>query len=324
MGFHPSDSLVILGMRGLGLRFHVRGDLPDDQDDAEVLAEEYAWMFRHHRVDSVLLIGYGPAGRTKPFMLATRAAMDRRGIDVLDMLRAHEGRYWSLMCPSATCCPPEGRPYDPTTSAAAATATLAGLVALPDRDAVVRTLDGPDGPALQAMEEAGDRANLRVLRLVADRNVAEAVTEAGLVALDAAVDRYAAGKRLTDDEVAWLVVLLHVLAFRDQAWLRIDRDGRKGRRVHTQLWTDLVRRSEPHLVAPMAMLLAYVTWRAGDGLRASIAVDRALDADPGYSGARLMAEILDRAIPPSELPPMGAIDRRPGQRRRRAVRRRKC
>jgi len=326
LGFHPSESLVILGIRGRGLRFHVRGDLPDDRADGEVLAESYAGLFKHHRVEGVVLIGYGTAERAEPLLSATREAMRIRGIEIQDVLRAHEGRYWSLECGSPECCPPEGRPYDPVTSAVAVEATFAGMVALPDRNAVVRSLDGPTGPELVAIEDAADRASLRLVRQVTGRNVRKAVLEAGVAALDEAVTRYADGQRLTDDEVAWLVTLLHVVAFRDRAWKRIDGDGEEGRRVHLALWADLVRRSEPALAAPVAVLLAYVCWRAGDGLRASIAVDRALDADPVYSAARLMAEILDRAIPPSDLPPAslsGAHGRPRPARRRRAARRRK-
>ncbi|WP_238019551.1 DUF4192 domain-containing protein [Dactylosporangium sp. AC04546] len=318
LGFHPSNSLVVLGLHGTGLHFHVRGDLPDDRDDGEMLAEEYAAMFGRHKVDGVVLIAYGPE-RAERFLRAVADAMRRHGIPVPECLRAHEGRYWSLTCDEPDCCPPEGRPFDVRSSAAAAEATLAGMVALPDREAVVRALDGPTGDALAAIQEATDRAGLRLVRLAsaaaADIGVGPAAVRAGALALAAAVKRYRAGGRLTDDEVAWLTLLLHVLPFRDQAWLRIDRDGPPGRAVHRQLWADLVRRADPGLVAPAAMLLGYVCWRAGDGLRAGIAVDRALEADPGYRGARLMAEILDRAVPPSALPPLG----RP---RRRAVRRR--
>ncbi|GGM83890.1 DUF4192 domain-containing protein [Dactylosporangium sucinum] len=340
LGFHPTDSLVVLGLRGPGLHFHVRGDLPDDRDDGDVLAEEYAVMFARHGVDGVVLVAYGPVERAEPFLLAVAAAMRRHGITAAECLRAHDGRFWSYTCDVPGCCPAEGRPFDVTTSAAAAEAILAGMVALPDRDTAVRGLAGPSGAALAAIEEATDRAGLRLVRLATEAagateapgatgavagghgagglgtgGVGPAAVRAGAVALAAALKRYRAGDRLTDDEVAWLTLLLHVLPFRDQAWLCIDRDGPAGRAVHRQLWTDLVRRAEPGLVAPPAMLLAYLSWRSGDGLRAAIAVDRALEADPQYRGARLMAEILDRALPPSALPPLG----RP---RRRAVRRR--
>src|SRR4051812_23646833 len=170
MGFHPVDSLVALGLRGSGLHLQLRGDLPDDHDAAVVLAEHYGRLFRRNAIDGALLIGYGPPARAEPFLRTVSSAMSARGIAVLDMLRTHEGRFWSLLCEVPGCCPPEGRTFDPATSIAAAEATLAGLVALPDRAAVAAAFAGPVGPALEAIVEAGNRANLRVLRLVADRD----------------------------------------------------------------------------------------------------------------------------------------------------------
>ncbi|WP_426509159.1 DUF4192 domain-containing protein [Dactylosporangium sp. McL0621] len=316
MGFHPVDSLVALGLRGSGLHLQLRGDLPDDHDAAAVLAEHYGRLFRRNAIDGALLIGYGPPERAEPFLRTVSAAMSTRGIAVLDMLRTYEGRFWSLLCEVPGCCPPEGREFDPATSIAAAEATLAGLVALPDRAAVAAAFAGPVGPALEAMEEAGNRAHLRVLRLVADRDragVRAAVVAAGRVALDAALECYAAGRRLTDDEVAWLQVLLLVVDFRDRAWERLDRDVRRTDgpgEAHQRLWTDLVRRCEPSACAPAATLLAYLSWRTGNGLHASLALDRALDADPGYSAAGLMAEILGRGLSPRQVPPIGRLRRR--------------
>ncbi|GAA4243667.1 hypothetical protein GCM10022255_003680 [Dactylosporangium darangshiense] len=329
MGFHPTDSLVALGLRGSGLHVQLRGDLPGDlpgdRDAGEVLAEHYAGLFSRNGIDGALLIGYGPPGRAEPFLRAVAAALERSGIALLDMLRTHEGRYWSLLCAAPGCCPPEGRAFDPTTSLVAAEATLAGLVALPDRAAVAAAFAGPHGPALDAMEEAGNRANLRVLRLVAGRDAAAIralLAGAGRAALDLALARYGEGGRLTDDEVAWLQVLLHVVTFRDRAWERLDRDVRRAGHLgeaHRRLWTDLVRRCEPASVAPAATLLSYLSWRAGNGLHASLALDRALDADPDYSAAGLMAEILGRGLSPGQVPPIAPTRRRrrpPGRPRR--------
>ncbi|MEV6925474.1 DUF4192 domain-containing protein [Dactylosporangium sp. NPDC051485] len=204
LGFHPTDSLVALGLRGASLHLLLRsdlpsssgelprssgdlllssgdggpphssgdggalaspgdGDVPASSDDGGVLAEQYANMLRRNGLDGALLIGYGPADRAEPFLRTVAAALTGCGIPLLDVLRTHEGRFWSLACERPDCCPPEGRPFDPTTSVIAAEATLAGLVALPDRSAVAAGFAGPSGPALAAMEEAGNRANLRDL-----------------------------------------------------------------------------------------------------------------------------------------------------------------
>jgi hypothetical protein len=325
LGFHPANSLVVLGLRGPGLHLQLRGDLPGDHAAAAVLADHYGRLFRRNGLDGALLIGYGPPERAEPFLRTVAAAMRVRGVAVLDMLRTHEGRYWSLLCEVPDCCPAEGRPYDPETSMAAAEATLAGMVALPDRATVAASFAGPTGPALAAIEEAADRASLRVVHLTEGRaraDVRAAIVAAGRAALDAALACYAAGRRVTDDEVAWLQVLLLVKPFRDRAWERLDRDMRRlespAAEAHRLLWTDLVRRCEPAAVAPSATLLSYLSWRTGNGLHASLVLDRALVADPRYSAAILMAEILGRGMSPTQMP--AVAETRP--RRLRTTRRR--
>jgi hypothetical protein len=320
-GFHPSDSLVALGVRGKRLRFHMRDDLPDPGADLATLVEGYAAMFTRQDVDYVVLIGYGPPERAEVVIHAASAAMGRHGIPVHEKLWVHEGRYRSLVCESPRCCPAEGQPYDISVSAVAATATLIGMVALPDREALVASLAAPTGAALDAAERAARLAQGRLARS------ASAGPADGVAALDAALRRVRSGERLTDDEVAWLAFLTHNLAVRDEAWLRIDRDLDTALELHERLWTDVLRRCVPAFAAPAAMLVAYAAWRAGNGVRSRIALDRAFDADPGYRAARLMAQILDRGLSPQSLPPIGRRDRRRDRRRaparRRVARRRK-
>jgi Domain of unknown function (DUF4192) len=59
-----------------------------------------------------------------------------------------------------------------------------------------------------------------------------------------------------------------------------------------------VRRVQPELAAAPATLLAFAAWRAGDGAVASIALDRAFDADPAYPMARLLSDAIDNGLSP--------------------------
>ena len=54
----------------------------------------------------------------------------------------------------------------------------------------------------------------------------------------------------------------------------------------------------PTCPAP-ASLLAFTAWQSGEGALANIAIDRALAADPGYSLAQLLRDIMDAGVPPS-------------------------
>ncbi|MEU7171074.1 DUF4192 domain-containing protein [Micromonospora tulbaghiae] len=144
-----------------------------------------------------------------------------------------------------------------------------------------------------------------------------AVRTAGTAAVRAAFRRQRRGERLDDDEVAWLTVLLTHVAVRDHAWSRTD-----GRDEDISLWTDVLRRAEPDLIAAPGCLLAFAAWRSGHGALAAVALERVLSAHPGYSLAVLLDEALRRGVAPSALdgwpgPDDGAVLRRRRRRPRR-------
>jgi hypothetical protein len=120
----------------------------------------------------------------------------------------------------------------------------------------------------------------------------------GRRAVREAIGVYRGGGRITDaDTFAWLAVSLVHLAVRDDAWARMLPEHRQ---AHLALWADVMRRADgPCLPAP-ASLLAFTAWQAGDGTLANIALDRALAADPGYSMALLLRDILAAGVPPSQ------------------------
>jgi len=123
------------------------------------------------------------------------------------------------------------------------------------------------------------------------------------------------GGRLSDDDAAWLTVLLQHPAVRDLAWQLTD-----GHVEDLPLWTDLTRRAHHEVVAAPATLLGLAAWRCGNGALAAVALDRALHADPDYRMAVLLAQALRAGMPPSALgdrAPFGPADPPgPGQQRR--------
>ena len=83
---------------------------------------------------------------------------------------------------------------------------------------------------------------------------------------------------------------------RDAAWSELRRDDAKH---HVELWTDLLRRAPDDLAGSAAAVLGMAAWVAGHGALAWCAVDRAEAADPDNSLARLVADLLAAAVPPS-------------------------
>jgi hypothetical protein len=321
LGFHPEDSVVLFGCKGTRLVFHLRGDLPPP-DDVAGMSVGLAELLQARKITDMLVVGYGPDSAVAPIIRAIEREIAGRRIRIRELLRADGGRFWSYLCSNPLCCPPDGTPYEIATTALAVSATVAGRVVLPNREAVVRTLDPPVGLALVAMHAATDRAGVRLCGLLERGDARTLLDEAGEAAISAGLVSYGDGGtgRIDDEAVAWLSLLLQTLSVRDYAWERIDLDGRQHWPTHERLWHDVLTRCEPGLAAPAGVLLAYTLWRSGDGVRASVAVERALGADPGYSAAHLMASVLDNAIPPAAL---AKVRRRRNQPRSRGARRRR-
>jgi hypothetical protein len=297
LGFHPTDSVVLLALRGSRVIFHARLDAPPagaDRLERAQLADYLAAVTVRQSPTAALLIGYGDEPRIGPALAAMRTVLTNNGVPVEEMLRVAGGRFWSYMCQSAACCPPAGQPFDISTSRVAAAATFAGCVALPDREALRASLAPQPGPGLEPeIARAEDR--LRGLRAAGSRRRRSAAR----VAVREAFERYATGARLDDDELAWLAVLVAYPPARDDAWQRMLLGP--SAEEHLTTWRDVVRRVPERYAPAPATLLALGAWRAGDGALAWLAVDRALAADPAYQLAELISQALRSAIPPSVL-----------------------
>jgi Domain of unknown function (DUF4192) len=294
LGFHPVDSLVVVGLRDERAAVVQRWDLGLDAGD---LAAAIAELIGRSPVASVLLAGFGEPGAVRPVVDRVREQLP---VPLLGAVRVTGDRCFCESCEQ--CTPPGGFPYDASASSVPAEATVAGLVALPSRESLLEQVAPITGRAVEAMSEAVDRAGIRLTKLMARAHekgapdILAAVRAAGFLAVDAALSAGRKGVRLDDDQVAWLTLLLHSLPVRDRAWESTDHEP-----WQLSLWTDVTRRADPELVAPAATLLAFAAWRDGNGPLAGVALERALASEPQYSLAHLIQDAMLRGLPGSTL-----------------------
>ncbi|MEV4394413.1 DUF4192 domain-containing protein [Nonomuraea sp. NPDC049607] len=292
VGFHPHDSLVVIGLHHGQAKVAARWSLPFPRGTLAPLTE----LFAREGITEMVVVGYGGGETVTPAVDEARLVAAASEIHVGDAIRAHEGRYWSYVCELPRCCPPEGTPYDPTTSQIAAEATVRGMVALPDRRSLERTIAPATGPVRMAMRRATAAAVAEVrARLTAAPDLdtfARSYVADALTAVRASLTAHSAGVRLDDVEAARLGLALSVIRVRDEAWTTM-------RDAHLPLWKDLTRRLEPRFVPPAASLLAMAAWRTGDNILATIALERALTTDPHYSMANLLMHALQSLLSPA-------------------------
>ncbi len=310
IGFHPTSSLVVIGARPPRDRVHVsfRYDLLDPPEDgyAREIAEHASSVLVNQHVTVAIIVGYGPGALVTPIAEEFRVRLSEAGVEVREMLRVEGGRYWSYLCQDPGCCPPDGIRFDVSASSIAAQMTLAGNVTLPDRTALERTIAPLGGAARTSMAQATIRAENRAAALVARAarsgrkrgGILRPVIDDGLRAVSEAIGTYRGGGRIDgDDEFAWLTVTLADVRVRDDAWARMEPEYRQS---HQRLWTDVLRRADPHYVPAPACLLAFTAWQSGDGALANVAIARALESNPGYTMAQLLLEAVGGGLPPSE------------------------
>jgi uncharacterized protein DUF4192 len=308
LGFRPQASVVVLGCAPPRDRISVtlRYDLPDPPD--AVLATEIAahavGVVGSQQLTAMVAVGYGTEAQVDPVAGALRYAARKAGIDLQDVLRVEDGRYWSYKCGDEACCPAEGVSFDPDSDSAAAALTLTQPPVLADRAAVAARVAPLGGIAAASMRRATRRAEQHARRMLAKVRKSgrlgaarQMIAAEGLNAVGTMIATYRAGGRYaTDYQIAWITVALRDLRVRDDAWARMDPEYLD---AHRRLWIDVVRRAQPGYVAPPAALLAFVAWQSGDGALANVALDRALADEPKYSMALLLRQVITAGAPPS-------------------------
>ena len=309
-GFVPETSLIVIGVSPPRDRIRVtlRYDLPDppEPDLVTDLAAHAISVLTAQRLTAAVAVGYGPESVVTPVARELRDAAWQAGLDVREILRVQDGRYWSYLCGNEACCPAAGVPFDsaPADPAEARALAAVGDGVLSCRAALAARVAPLGGIAAESMRQATRRAERHVTQLLSRVRKSSRLGAArrmiiaeGLTAVGAMITRYRGGGRFTtDDEIARITVALRDLRVRDDAWARMDPAHADG---HLRLWTDVVRRAQPGYVAAPAALLAFVAWQSGNGALANVALDRALADDPRYSMATLLREVITAGAPPA-------------------------
>ncbi len=287
IGFAPSESVVMLTF-GAHHTFHARIDLPTRPAEIDEMVTALLDPARRHRVRRVVLVIY--ADDTPPSRRAWRALRRRfegAGIDVLEGLRVHGGRWYPLLGGDARSRT-SGVAFDISGHRFAAQAVVDGRVTHASRDELAALLDADPGGVAA------------VARLV-ESQPAPAAGAAEERWVDALVRRHAAeGTRVPDADVARLLRALGDPRLLAAAWTSLTRQDAQR---HVDLWRDVLRRTPPAHVPPVAALLGLAAWQGGQGALAWCAVDRCAEVDAAHPLAAYLTSVLSQAVPPGEWRP---------------------
>ncbi|MEV6110157.1 DUF4192 domain-containing protein [Streptomyces sp. NPDC051940] len=209
MGFHPTDSVVMVALKGERGTFggRLRLGIPAARDEWTDVAHQLAECLVEGSLKRgaeltgiIVFLCQDPAGdespgdvmeRLRPLAQRLRVACGRFDVPVVEALCLSAGRYWSYLCPDSACCPGEGTALaEPGTSAMAAAATYAGIQvrgSLREMEArLTPRAELPADPQTQALDAAGAALVPRILGGVPVVSGAPVVGDSGADRSDAA------------------------------------------------------------------------------------------------------------------------------------------
>ncbi|MET9605551.1 DUF4192 domain-containing protein [Streptomyces sp. NPDC006512] len=334
LGFHPTDSLVMVAVHGEGGRFggRLRVGIPAAPGEWEETARQVAECLvrgserRGAKPDGIVVFlcrdpqggesGQRVMTRLRPLAQRLRTACGELDVPVLEALCLSGGRYWSYTCHDADCCPAEGNPLAPPgTSVMAAAATFAGLQVRGSLREIENRLAPLRGPLAADQEDALERAAIALVPKILDGATreevgAETISLARTLLRRLALAPPAEGGAGADgrddallghDEAAAVIIGLQDREIRDIAaeWMEDDEAA-----PALRLWRALARRCVgaygEHAAAPLT-LAGWVSWSSGDEPTARIALGMALRADSEYRFAQLLHHACNEGIDPEGL-----------------------
>lgn len=336
LGYHPGPSVVLTVLTGRRLGLLQRHDLIDDPDDCRHAADRALQIVDREGATALLVIAFeDDDGSSAPLREAVLDAAERIALPVHEHVVVRDGRWYAPDC-HETCCPEEGlalpRPEDVP---AVAPFVRAGVAPLPGREELVGDVlperDEERAAQVQgrlevlaalargrgSVVERGERLRDTWQALLDPDPTAPPVGELG----DALLARAA----LSLVDVLWRDALMAVLcpgtlpitedwgpeldlarsAGSRCPWVSLDRTSATGPgEVADEVLTVRTRLVELNRLLPEAMtpptltLIAHLAWWSGDGTVAGIALERALEIDPGHRLARLMNDLLSSGLRP--------------------------
>jgi Domain of unknown function (DUF4192) len=303
IGFPPVESLVLVTFHltdRLQFGATIRMDLPEPRHGPNLVGQLCLATVAHEPDVAVPVVVGG--GTADPPDLPHRWLVDlvARELGEVEIPIVHalwvpeiaRGETW--WCYEDEEC--TGQVRDPDSSAIAAFHTLAGVVRYGSRAEMFAHL-APDRE-----DRVAHRAQLLAERAAGAADVTPAEKWAEV---RAAIDTVAAdgSPELADERIVRLAEALCDPLVRDSCLpLLLDEVADAAER----LWTILTRAVPAPERAQPASLLAVHAYLRGEGVLANMALDVALDADPGHSLALLVRDAIERGTPPGRFRAMVA------------------
>ena len=294
IGYHPTDSLVLISVKSDSLEMAMRIDFPKNPPEGS-----YQLLASHLKRDNsegALIVAYEPADSLAgPEVLHNVAdAVASLDIPIRELMLVRNNHWRSLLCSDDKCCPPEGNQIEEFVNSRIAAEQVASGKVLPfsDSEGLTHSIS-----ATILAKDINWNAQVVGFRVDPDANNLNELQRDGAESILLLADFYSQNGFCKDyDLMARVLGRLSDIQVRDFA-LGCHTDQTIN--TYWAMWRDLLRIAPPKFVAPVASVFASIAYENGEGALAHRALDRAIEDDPEYSLARLLRRVFSSGWPPS-------------------------
>lgn len=301
IGFHPTNSLVLISVKDDAIGLAMRIDIPHE------LTSEAIDLLAHHFIrdksEAALLLAYLPDNYLDgdALLISLGAGLIRNGVDVQESLLIQNGRYRSIICRDISCCPPTGKALPEIEDSEIAAEHVVAGIPMPYADIteLIQTL-AADATSLDLAWS--DEVNRYYIS--EDAETVFELRRDGVETMDLLLDEYRMGYGPRNRTlVARMIGRMSDVQVRDYALGVHDEDSYD---LYFSMWRELLRLAPPGFVAPIACIVAAMAYESGDGALAQKALDRAIDDDEQYPLAQLLRRVFNAGWPPESFAQMRA------------------
>ena len=299
IGFQPTNSLVLISVKSGGIGLAMRIDLPPaiESDAIDLLA--------HHlirdRAESALLVAYLPDERDDgdALLIALGAGLIRNGIGITESIVVRHGRYRSIICRDITCCPPAGTVVPAIENSEIAAEHVVAGIPMPYNsisELISSLAADPASLNLQWCDEVNR------FSIAEDAPAIIELRRDGVETMDLLLDEYRMGRGPHERTlVARMIGRMSDVQVRDYA---MGVHNEENFDLYFTMWRELLRLAPRGFVAPIACIVAAMSYESGDGALAQKALDRAIEDDERYPLAGLLRRVFNAGWPPESFAQM--------------------
>lgn len=270
--------------------------------DAVNSTEAYDALIYHlvrEGAQGALVVAYVPEDRNDGVEILENIsiALSRAEIPIRESLLIANGRWRSVLCGDQECCPADGNELPEISSSRVAVEQVAEGRPMPygDREGMAESIG-----SLSLATDADFIAQVEEGRIDPESDHLQKAERIGALAVLDLASRFIAGslgRDIAGDQKLSALVLgsLSDIQVRDFALGSHDEVSIE---IYWTMWRYLVRIAPSGFVAPVASLLAALSYEKGEGALAQRCLDRALADDPSYSLAGLLRRVFNAGWPP--------------------------